>query len=178
LFDKFRRNSAAARLLEEQLYEQVVNELSNGQRRNGLWAKALANSDGAEEKAKALYIKYRVQSIKDEFEVTEAIKEQDEILNKQKTEEENWKKNEEDRLKEEERQKKILNEINDEIRKQKWERDIKRAAKYLARPIPSDVFCEKYNITKEKLNSLVGSGMIKGYAYDGELYVQDNDPNT
>ena len=76
MFDKYRRNSAAARLLEEQLYEQVVNELSNGQKRNGLWAKALANSDGAEEKAKALYIKYRVQSIKDEIEVSEALNEE------------------------------------------------------------------------------------------------------
>ena len=76
LFEKFRRNSAAARLLEEQLYEQVVNELANGQRRNGLWAKAFANSDGLEEKVKALYIQYRVQSIKDEFEISEAVQEE------------------------------------------------------------------------------------------------------
>lgn len=30
MFEKFRRASAASRLREEQLYEQVVNELSRG----------------------------------------------------------------------------------------------------------------------------------------------------
>jgi len=75
LFGKLNRNSAAARLLEEQLYEQVVVELSNGYKRNGLWAKALDNSEGSEEKAKALYIRYRVQSIKDEAEMAEAVAE-------------------------------------------------------------------------------------------------------
>jgi hypothetical protein len=76
LFDKFRRRSAASRLLEEQLYEQVVLELSNGQKRAGLWAKALANGDGIEEKAKSLYLQYRVQSIKDEMEIAAAIAEE------------------------------------------------------------------------------------------------------
>ena len=67
MFEKYRRKSASARLVEEQLYEQVVVELSNGQKRTGLWAKALANCDGVEERAKSLYIQYRVQSIKDEI---------------------------------------------------------------------------------------------------------------
>lgn len=82
MFEKFKRTSAAARLLEEQLYEQVVIELSQGQRRDGLWAKAMANSDGAEEKAKSLYIKYRVQSIQDEAEISEAVAEQEEYNRK------------------------------------------------------------------------------------------------
>ncbi|MDC0404224.1 hypothetical protein OAM26_04245 [Porticoccaceae bacterium] len=82
MFEKFRRTSAAARLLEEQLYEQVAMELSQGQRRNGLWAKAIASSDGSEEKAKSLYIEYRVQSIKDEAEIAYAIAEQEEYNRK------------------------------------------------------------------------------------------------
>lgn len=82
MFEKFRRTSAAARLLEEQLYEQVVMELSQGQRRNGLWAKAIASSDGSEEKAKSLYIEYRVQSIKDEAEIAGAVAEQEEYNRK------------------------------------------------------------------------------------------------
>jgi hypothetical protein len=57
--------------MEEKLYEQVLIEMDNGDIRTGLWAKALANSDGSEEKAKGRYIKYRVQSIKDEFIVIE-----------------------------------------------------------------------------------------------------------
>lgn len=76
MFEKFWKSSAAARLLEEQLYEQVVTELSQGQRRDGLWAKALSNSDGIEEKAKALYIRYRVQSIKDEIEISQTLAEE------------------------------------------------------------------------------------------------------
>lgn len=82
MFERFKRNSAATRLLEEQLYEQVVLELSQNQRRDGLWAKAMANSDGSEDKAKSLYIKYRVQSIKDEAEIAEAVAEQEEYNQK------------------------------------------------------------------------------------------------
>ena len=76
MFEKFRKSSAAARLLEEQLYEQVALELTRGQKRDGLWAKALADSNGIAEKAKALYIQYRVQSIKDEIEISKAVEEE------------------------------------------------------------------------------------------------------
>ena len=73
MFDKFRLNSAKARLLEEKVYEQVVQELAQGFRRDGLWAKAMAEGNGSEEKAKSIYIKLRVQSIKDEMEVNADI---------------------------------------------------------------------------------------------------------
>jgi len=76
LFKKIQRNAAASRLLEEKLFEQVALELSEGKRRNGLWAKALANCDGNEKKAKSLYIRYRVQSIKDEAEILEVVAEE------------------------------------------------------------------------------------------------------
>lgn len=76
MFEKFRRKSAAARLEEEQLYEQVLQELSRGEKRAGLWAKALANCDGLEQKAESLYIRYRVQSIRDEVEIMEGISEE------------------------------------------------------------------------------------------------------
>lgn len=72
LFGKSRKNAASARASEEQLYEQVYAELSQGQRRGGLWAKALSKGGGSEEKASALYIQYRVQSIKDESEISSA----------------------------------------------------------------------------------------------------------
>ncbi len=73
MFDKIQKDAVAARILEESLYEQVVVELSQGQRRDGLWAKALAYSDGEEVKAKSLYIKYRVQSLIDEMEVNKTV---------------------------------------------------------------------------------------------------------
>ena len=75
MFEKFRRKSALARLQEEKLYEQVLLELSTGHKRNGLWAKAIADCNGAEEKAESLYIRYRVQSMKDEIEITKEITE-------------------------------------------------------------------------------------------------------
>ena len=49
--------------------------IQEGIKRDGLWAKALANSEGDEKKTKALYIQYRVQAIKDEVEVSAIIEE-------------------------------------------------------------------------------------------------------
>lgn len=71
---------SAERLLEEHIYAQVVEELSRGLKRDGLWAKALVHSHGEEQKAKALYIRYRVQSIFDEMVVTDAERRQKEEI--------------------------------------------------------------------------------------------------
>ncbi len=49
---------------EDILYEQAMNEIENDIKVKALWAKAFANSDGNEEKAKALYIQYRVENLK------------------------------------------------------------------------------------------------------------------
>ena len=70
-------SNATSRLIEEQYYEAVVDELQQGIKRSGLWAKALAKSNGDEGKAKALYISYRVQSIKDEMKLSDAMREQE-----------------------------------------------------------------------------------------------------
>lgn len=58
---------SAERLIEERLYEQVALELQEGNKRAGIWAKALANSNGSEVKAQSLYIQYHVQALKDEM---------------------------------------------------------------------------------------------------------------
>ena len=67
--EKFRVNSAKARLSEEKLYALVVEELEQGYKRDGLWGKAMEESDGSLDKAESIYIKLRVQSIKDEMEI-------------------------------------------------------------------------------------------------------------
>jgi hypothetical protein len=54
------------RKVEEQLYSQALNELESGVRRDGLWAKALAASEGDDARAKAQYISLVVQALKDE----------------------------------------------------------------------------------------------------------------
>lgn len=55
-----------SRALEEQAYDAAAKEVEGGVRRDGLWAKAFANSEGDESRAKALYLKYRAQSLLDE----------------------------------------------------------------------------------------------------------------
>ena len=52
---------------DDLLYEYVIDELEEDSLIKGLWAKAIAHSEGNNDKAKSLYIQYRVQSIKDEF---------------------------------------------------------------------------------------------------------------
>jgi len=52
------------RKVEEQLYSQALNELESGVRRDGLWAKALAASEGDDARAKAQYISLVVQALK------------------------------------------------------------------------------------------------------------------
>jgi len=53
---------------DEMLYEYVYDEIEQGIMIKGLWAKALAHSDGNDAKAKSIYLQYRVQSLKDTLE--------------------------------------------------------------------------------------------------------------
>jgi hypothetical protein len=62
------------RLSEIELYDAVAEEMVNGEQVRGLWFKAVADAEGDEEKAKPLYVKYRVQMIKDEITVSERAK--------------------------------------------------------------------------------------------------------
>jgi len=63
---KIRVSKAAKRLREEAIYKYVLDEISTGVRRDGLWAKAMADANGNEGVAKSNYIKLRVQSILDD----------------------------------------------------------------------------------------------------------------
>ena len=56
---------------EEILYEMVIAELEKGYKNKGLLAKALSDCGGEKSKAESIYIKYRVQSLKDEIETKE-----------------------------------------------------------------------------------------------------------
>lgn len=68
---------AESRRLEESLFQQVADEIGQGIRREGLWAKALANAQGSPELARSLYIKLRVQALKDEIDLAEEQQELD-----------------------------------------------------------------------------------------------------
>ncbi len=67
------KGTPESRLFEEKIYAQVLEELREGVRRDGLWAKAISDSGAQEEMAKSLYIRYRVQSIIDEIEISSKI---------------------------------------------------------------------------------------------------------
>ena len=73
---KVKQTAIVDRLVEEKLYAQVLREIESGLRRDGLWAKAFQKSHGNEQKAKALYYEYRIQSIKDEAEIAAMYGEQ------------------------------------------------------------------------------------------------------
>ena len=53
------------KLTEEDYWATAMNEVETGQRRPGLWAKAFAEADGDETKAKVAYLKARVQQLTD-----------------------------------------------------------------------------------------------------------------
>jgi hypothetical protein len=67
VFEKFKKKVAEHRLNEEKIYAAVLNEMQQGIRREGLWAKAIAKSEGNENKAKSFYLEYRAQSLADEL---------------------------------------------------------------------------------------------------------------
>jgi len=66
IFTSAKAKLAAQKLAEEQLYEFAAEEIAANNIRPGLWAKAIAESDGDDAKAKARYIKLRVETMKAE----------------------------------------------------------------------------------------------------------------
>ena len=75
-FSSAKAKLAASKLAEEQLYAQAAEEVAAGQIRQGLWAKAIAETGGDEAAAKAHYLKLRVEIMKAEAEVTDFVRKQ------------------------------------------------------------------------------------------------------
>ncbi len=73
MLSRFKIKMSAHRLIDEQLYAQVATELSTDDIKIGLWTKATAEANGNESRIKSLYIKYRVQAIKDETKLSDAL---------------------------------------------------------------------------------------------------------
>mgnify|MGYP000034547900 CR=1 FL=1 len=67
LIRRLRSASIETRKIEEQLYAHALKEVEDGRRRDGLWAKALANAAGNTDRAESLYLSYVVQALKDEI---------------------------------------------------------------------------------------------------------------
>ena len=75
LFDDIKAKGAALQITEEILYAEVFREIESGVRRDGIWAKALSESQMQEDPAKAKYIKLRAQALKDEVSIALAARE-------------------------------------------------------------------------------------------------------
>lgn len=73
MFKKIKLNRAIDRLVEERLFELALDEIEQGEIRRGIWGKALANSEGDEAKARSIYVSYRVEAMKDESQIIDAI---------------------------------------------------------------------------------------------------------
>jgi hypothetical protein len=69
ILDKLKRKAettlSETRLEDELIYEKILEEMESGFTQKGLYAKAKANSKGDEKEANSLYLKYRLQSLKD-----------------------------------------------------------------------------------------------------------------
>lgn len=63
MFDFFRRDKNLAGL-EKEIYRVVTAELESDQIDRVLWVQAFAESEGNRDKAKAIYIKHRVNEMK------------------------------------------------------------------------------------------------------------------
>lgn len=63
----YKYSKIANRVEETILYELVLDEIDEGIKIRGLWAKAIAMSNGDNNKATSIYMQYRVQDIKDYF---------------------------------------------------------------------------------------------------------------
>lgn len=85
MLEKITNLIRARRQSETAIYEVVAKELQTGAVANGLWTKAYANSSGDKSKAEALYIKYRVQSIKDELSQNKPPSNDEEMRTEDKT---------------------------------------------------------------------------------------------
>ena len=76
LFSSAKAKQAAQKLAEEQLYELAAQEIAANNIRPGLWAKAIAESDGEDAKAEARYIKLRVEMMEAEADLSHFVREE------------------------------------------------------------------------------------------------------
>ena len=67
MFNWLKKQAIQKRVEDAILYEYVADELEDGIKIKGLWAKAYAQSGGDSDAVEPLYMQYRVQSIKDFF---------------------------------------------------------------------------------------------------------------
>jgi hypothetical protein len=171
MFDYLKKKAIEKRTNDDLLYEYVLDEIENKQMVRGLWAKALAHAEGNDAKVQSIYMKYRVQSIKDAFSILEITYNEykkdklfqyikDNLFNAVEEKEK------EPALKQEEKiiKKEIIEELTPELKlKQLVEED---GYSFLSsRVVRKNGTWDDYNIvsTDSKITLLSGSNIIKEY---------------
>ena len=66
IFDRAKDASVKARRRDEEYNARAMYEIQSGKRRDGLWAKALASTNGDKAAAKLTYFKLLVQALQDD----------------------------------------------------------------------------------------------------------------
>ena len=66
IFDRAKDASVEARRRDEEYNARAMYEIQSGKRRDGLWAKALASTNGDKAAAKLTYFKLLVQALQDD----------------------------------------------------------------------------------------------------------------
>jgi hypothetical protein len=75
LWKKAKDRAVMGRLEDEAFYAQAADEMSRGVRRDGLWAKAIALSNGSESTARTKYISLLVAALRDEAYIAKRVEE-------------------------------------------------------------------------------------------------------
>ena len=66
IWGKIKAASADARRKDEEYHARAMHKIQAGNRRDGLWAKAMASAQGEDSSAKLIYFKLLVQAIRDD----------------------------------------------------------------------------------------------------------------
>jgi TPR repeat protein len=67
ILSKFKKAFKEPDIVDEHLYAAIADELSNGYRREGLWAKANAETNFDDNRAKSLYMRMAVKALRNEL---------------------------------------------------------------------------------------------------------------
>jgi DNA recombination-dependent growth factor C len=70
---QIKNRKSKKRIIEERIYEMVAEELQCGEKRIGLWTKALGQAEGDHAKAEGIYINLRAESMIDEAKVVDEV---------------------------------------------------------------------------------------------------------
>lgn len=65
--------AVVSRRYDERLHELALREMQSGERRDGLWAKALIEGQGDEGRAQAIYLRLLVTALQDEHYVSKRV---------------------------------------------------------------------------------------------------------